>query len=90
MKHRYIINRTNPRAGAVDGSRVGESVGALPPKLVPVVAAVSSKGIMHLPKAVQDGLHLREGEKIVFFVDEGRRRAFVVSETEGFQFPNPE
>lgn len=45
---------------------------------------------MHLPKAVQEGLGLKDGEKIVFFVDEERGQATVVSESKGFQFPEPE
>ena len=57
-------------------------------KFVPVVAAVSSKGLMHLPNAVRAGLGLKEGEKVVFFIDEDRRRAFVVPESEGFHFPS--
>ena len=56
-------------------------------KLVPVVAAVSDKGLMHLPSAVREGLGLKQGEKVVFFVDEDKRRAYVVSESEGFLFP---
>jgi AbrB family looped-hinge helix DNA binding protein len=57
------------------------------PKLVPVMASVSEKGLMHLPNAVRTGLGLKSGEKLVFFVDEDRRRAVLVPESEGFQFP---
>lgn len=58
------------------------------PRLVPVVAAVSSNGLMHLPKAVREGIGLREGEKVVFFVDEKGHSAKIVPESEGFRFPD--
>ncbi|MFI5418227.1 MAG: AbrB/MazE/SpoVT family DNA-binding domain-containing protein [Candidatus Lutacidiplasmatales archaeon] len=57
------------------------------PNLVPVTASVSPKGIMHLPKAVREGLGLKEGEELVFFIDEGNRRAWVYPASEGFRFP---
>jgi AbrB family looped-hinge helix DNA binding protein len=56
-------------------------------RIVPVVATVSEKGLMHLPNAVRSGLGLKEGEKVVFFVDEVKHRAVVVPASEGFQFP---
>jgi AbrB family looped-hinge helix DNA binding protein len=56
-------------------------------RLVPVVATVSEKGLMHLPNAVRSGLGLKEGEKVVFFVDEAKHRAVVVTESDGFLFP---
>ena len=42
---------------------------------------------MHLPNAVREGLALKDGEKVVFFIDGGKHRAFVVPESEGFAFP---
>jgi AbrB family looped-hinge helix DNA binding protein len=56
-------------------------------KLVPVVATVSANGLMHVPRAVREGLGLEPGEKVVFFIDEQKRRAVVVPESEGFLFP---
>jgi bifunctional DNA-binding transcriptional regulator/antitoxin component of YhaV-PrlF toxin-antitoxin module len=51
------------------------------------VATVSTGGLVHLPKAVQETLGLKKGEKIVFFVDAAREIAYLVSESQGFQFP---
>lgn len=56
-------------------------------KIVPAVAAVSKTGLMHLPGAVRLGLGLGEGERVVFFVDREKRRAVLVPESSGFQFP---
>ncbi|MCI4357722.1 MAG: AbrB/MazE/SpoVT family DNA-binding domain-containing protein [Thermoplasmata archaeon] len=56
-------------------------------KLVPAVAAVSQKGLMHLPNAVREGLGLKEGEQVVFFIDSEKHRAVLVPASEGFQFP---
>jgi AbrB family looped-hinge helix DNA binding protein len=56
-------------------------------KLVPVVATVSAKGLMHLPKVVREGLGLKEDEKVVFFVNEDRRLAFMVPESDAFSPP---
>jgi AbrB family looped-hinge helix DNA binding protein len=57
--------------------------------LVPVVAAVSANGLMHLPKAVREGLGLKESEKVVFFINQDRRLAFLVPASDGFN-PPPE
>ncbi|MCI4327506.1 MAG: hypothetical protein L3K16_07750 [Thermoplasmata archaeon] len=58
-------------------------------KLVPVVAAVSAKGLMHLPKVIRDGLGLKKDEKVVFFISEDRRLAYVIPESDAFR-PPPE
>jgi len=56
-------------------------------RYVPVVATVSAKGLMHLPNSVRTGLGLKEGGRIVFFVDSKSRRAILVPEIDAFQFP---
>jgi|GEM_PF-3720662 len=56
-------------------------------KLVPAVATVSANGLMHLPKAVRDGLGLKEDEKVVFFINENRQLAWVVPERDAFSPP---
>jgi bifunctional DNA-binding transcriptional regulator/antitoxin component of YhaV-PrlF toxin-antitoxin module len=62
-------------------------MGPMNSKLVPVVAAVSAKGLMHLPKAVRDGQGLKEDEKVVFFINEDRRLAYIVPESDAFRPP---
>ena len=44
---------------------------------------------MHLPNAVREGLGLKEGEQVVFFIDPEKHRAVLVPASEGFQFPAP-
>ncbi len=58
-----------------------------PPRLIIRRASMTQKGVINLPKDVRRALRVETGGQVVFFLNEKKKKATLVSAEDAFKLP---